>query len=212
MAGLVDDLAEVVIAGRDDRAAVADRCRRTVLGIKLLPATVRRSVVRLPVCFHHFDQRPEDLKLLAERFSGRDGGRKRPLLVAGVRTSGSYLAPLIAAALRRRGYASVRVLTLRPGRALLAEERALVRAVRRGGGQVLLTDDPPVTGRSLAAAAVQLERLGVSRSAIVLLLALERTAVPQALSPYNAVILSSQDWCVHSRWIPTWCDRSSPGC
>ena len=209
VAALVDDLARVVIAGRGDPVALADRwvaladrCHRTVLGIKLLPAAVRRSVVRLPACFHQFDQQPEDLELLAERFSGRGGARERPLLVAGVRTSGSYLAPLVAAALRRRGYVSVRVLTLRPGRALFADERALARAVTRGSGQVLLTDDPPVTGASLAAAAAQLERLGVSRSAIVLLLALERTALPQALSPYDAVILSSQDWCVHSRLDP----------
>jgi hypothetical protein len=202
VAELVDDLASMVIAGRGDPAALADRCRRTVLGIRLLPAAVRRSVVRLPACFHHFDQRPEDLELLAERFSGSGGGRERPLLVFGVRTSGSYLAPLIAAALRRRGYAPVRVLTLRPGRALLAEERGLVRAIVGSGGQVLLTDDPPVTGASLAKAAAQLERLGVSRTAIVLLLALDGTAPPPALASYHAVFLRSQEWSVHARLQP----------
>jgi len=46
-----------------------------------------------------------------------------PLLcVVGVRTSGSYLAPLCAAALRAAGVTSVAVLTYRPGRPLRRAE------------------------------------------------------------------------------------------
>ncbi len=202
LARLVDDLADVVIAGGGETPALADRCRQLAVGIQLLPAGVRRAVVRLPTCFYHFDQRPEDVERLVERFADRWPEREQPLLVAGVRTSGSYLAPLIAAALRARGRADVRMLTIRPGRALLAEERALVRSVARGGGRVLLTDDPPVTGASLAAAAAQLERVGVVRAAVVLLLALDRASLPAALAPYDAVVLTPQEWRVYSGFDP----------
>jgi len=201
VAGLVDELAAMVIAQVGEPSALANRCHRTAQGITVLPASLQRSVVRLPACFHHFDQRPEDLALLAERFNSRSGNA-RPLLVAGVRTSGSYLAPLIAAALRLLGYPSVGVLTLRPGRALLAGECAVVREVVRGGGQVLLTDDPPVTGSSLAKAAAQLERAGVGRTAIVLLLALQGTVPPPALGSYDAVVLGAPEWSVQARFQP----------
>jgi hydroxymethylpyrimidine pyrophosphatase-like HAD family hydrolase len=202
VAQLVDDLADGVMGDLGDEEAIAERCRRVVRGIGLLPGALRRSVVRLPACFHHFDQRPEDLELLTERFSNRGDDRDRPLLVAGVRTSGSYLAPLIAAALRRRGHVSVGGLTLRPGRELSPAERAQVRAVVQRGGQILLTDDPPVSGASLVKAAGQFERLGASRTAIVLLLALDEGVPPPALEPYRSVILGSDEWAVNARLDP----------
>jgi hydroxymethylpyrimidine pyrophosphatase-like HAD family hydrolase len=202
VADLRDELADIVVTGHGDPTALALRCHRTVLAIRALPVALRRTVVRLPACFHHFDQRPDDLLLLAERFSRRGGVRGQPLLVVGVRTSGSYLAPLIAAALRRRGAASVRVLTIRPGRRLHAGERALVRDVANTGGQVLLTDDPPVTGASLLEAAAVLERLGVNRTAIVALLALQGTTLPPALSSYDGVFLRSPEWSVRAQLHP----------
>jgi len=201
---LVDDLADVVIA-RDGQGtpALAHRCARLSREIPSLPLAVRQRVLRLPACFYDFDERPEDLARLVERFIERSTDRDRPLLVTGVRTSGSYLAPLIAAALRARGCGDARVLTVRPGRALLEEECALVRGIARGG-QVLMTDDPPVTGSSLAAACAQVERLGVARTSIVLLLALQGTSAkpPPALADYGAVVLADGEWSVHSRLEP----------
>jgi hypothetical protein len=75
---------------------------------------VRQGVLRLPACFRDFDQWPEDLARQVERLIERWADRNRPLLVTGVRTSGSYLAPLVAAALRARGRGDAHVLTLRP--------------------------------------------------------------------------------------------------
>ncbi len=202
VAGLVDALADKVIAQRGDPAALAERCHRAAAGIAALPAAARRSVMRLPACFHHFDQSPHDMELLTERFSRRAESRERPLLVVGVRTSGSYMAPLIAAALRRRGRAGVGVLTVRPGRALRGEERALVQGVVQGGGRLLLTDDPPVTCTSLLKAAVELERLGGSREAIVLLLALDGSVASPALASYPGVFLRAHDWSVRAQLRP----------
>jgi hydroxymethylpyrimidine pyrophosphatase-like HAD family hydrolase len=204
VAALVDDLADVVVVGEARPApALAHRCRRIALDIAELPVAVRQAVVRLPACFHDFDQRPEDLARLVERFTEDGADRDGPVLVAGVRTSGNYLAPLLAAGLRARGRHDTRVLTLRPGRPLLDAERALVRAVAPAG-HVLVTDDPPVTGSSLAAACAALERLGVPRSATVLLLALqgESAHLPCSLAPYRAVTLAQDEWGLRSRLEP----------
>ncbi|HWE10033.1 MAG TPA: hypothetical protein VG325_11800 [Solirubrobacteraceae bacterium] len=199
---LRDQLADIVISGRGDPATLAEGCRRTAAEIRVLPVALRRSVVRLPACFHHFDQRPDDLVRLTERFGRRGEAPGRPLLVVGVRTSGSYLAPVIAAALRGGGHASVRVLTIRPGRPLHAGERAVIREVTRAGGQVLLTDDPPVSGGSLLKAAVALERLGVNPTSIVLLLALQGATPPPSLSSHDGVFLLAHEWSVRRQLRP----------
>jgi hydroxymethylpyrimidine pyrophosphatase-like HAD family hydrolase len=162
-----------------------------------LPLGLRQAVVRLPACFHHFDQRPADVTSLAERFAAGVAARDRALLVVGVRTSGSYLAPLCAASLNALGYPRVRTLTVRPGDPLLRHERALVSSVGRERGLGLVLDDPPVTGSSVAAAAEQIERAGVPRRSIVLLLqTFGAPEPPPALEHYEAVLLPSSEWSV----------------
>ena len=204
VAGLVDDLADAAIVGAVPHPALRRRCAEVADQVESLPAGLRGTIVRLPASFHDFDQRPEDLARLVARFIERWPERARPLAVVGVRTSGSYLAPLIAAMLRARGYRQAAALTLRPGRALLTHERALVRGVARGDGRVLVTDDPPVTGASLARAAAQLEGVGVPPAAVVLLLALESESgrLPPPLAGYASVVIGPQEWNVHARLTP----------
>ena len=204
--GIVELLAQDVQAGvatrRDSMlrhsAALAD-------GLAQLPGHLRAAVVRLPACFHTFDQQPADLDQLIQQFAERHPERRRTLLVVGVRTSGSYLAPLCAAALRDAGYGDVRVLTVRPDRALLGYERDLVRSVAERQGLVLLTDDPPVTGSSMVKAARQLERAGLAADAIVLLLQVfgPDAVVPPLLRGHDAVLLPSSRWAVNEKLTPT---------
>ena len=161
-----------------------------------LPRGLRHEVLRLPACFRSFDQHPEDVRALAAAFASRWPERARRVLVVGVRTSGSYLAPLCAAALGELGFQDVDTLTIRPGEPLLGGEAELPRHVARGAGMALLLDDPPVTGRSIASVADQLQRSGLPASAIVVLLARSevRPAPLPALAPYAQVILAGSDW------------------
>jgi hydroxymethylpyrimidine pyrophosphatase-like HAD family hydrolase len=179
-------------------AALADRLAR-------LPEDLRAAVVRLPACFHTFDQQPADLDRLTQLFAERHPDRRRTLLVVGVRTSGSYLAPLCAAALRDAGYGDVRVLTVRPDRALLGYERELVRSVAECRGLVLLTDDPPVTGSSVLKAARELQQTGLAADGIILLLQVfgVDAAVPPALRSHDAVLLPSSRWAIRAKLTPT---------
>lgn len=66
-----------------------------------------------------------------------------PVLVAGVRTGGAYLAPLVAAQLMTAGV-DVRLTSARLGELLETGDR-----------RVLLVDDPPLTGRTLLSLAQQ---------------------------------------------------------
>ncbi|MGW3463362.1 hypothetical protein ACWDE9_28900 [Streptomyces olivaceoviridis] len=68
--------------------------------------------------------------------------------MAGARTGGAYLAPLVAARLEPEGV-DVRVTSVRPGETPEAEDR-----------RVLLVDDPPLTGRTLLSVAQNLSGPG----------------------------------------------------
>lgn len=161
--------------------------------------------VRLPACFHSFDQYPEDIQWLAREFCRQcsPGGLPpgAPLCVVGVRTSGSYLAPLHAAALRAEGASAVRVLTFRPGRPFRRRERSTLKAVAKAGGLVLVTDDPPASGATLVATAEAIAATGVPDDRIVFLLSLftDAAELPARLSRWPAVVQPRSEWSVRDR-------------
>jgi hydroxymethylpyrimidine pyrophosphatase-like HAD family hydrolase len=193
---LVDALADAVVADREAHACWKPELER-------LPLSVRETVVRIPTCFAHFDQRPADVMSLAVRFAARRPDRERPLVVAGVRTSGSYLAPLCAASLRALGYRDVSTLTVRPGHRLLAREQALIRDVAAGDGLALVLDDPPVSGGSVRDAATAISQAGLDARSIVLLLATFGAAqAPPALGDYESVLLGGPEWAVERELHP----------
>jgi hypothetical protein len=81
-----------------------------------MPARLGRELLRMPACFRSFDMQPADTACLGGDYAPSVAGR--PVLVVGVRTSGSYLAPLVAAALHALGAEAVTI-TARPGHPLL---------------------------------------------------------------------------------------------
>ncbi|MDQ6804089.1 MAG: hypothetical protein M3065_03790 [Actinomycetota bacterium] len=203
LARLVSDLADAVTG--DDRGRLHEsRVDDVLSGASALARRDRRALVRTPGCFQGFDQDPQDVRALVMKFAtGRPMHRARPLLVVGVRTSGSYLAPLAASYLRSAGFRSVATMTTRPGRRLLAHEQRLVRATADDGGLALLLDDPPVTGASLARSASLLEQGGLGTQSIIPLLAVYDAAdLPPALAGYPAVVLAWPKWAVRARLSP----------
>lgn len=164
-----------------------------------LPQLLRRSVIRLPTCFRSLDQKPEDLHRIVDEFQLRHPDRSRPLLVIGLRTSGSYLAPLYAQFLNQAGYRYVTAMTIRPGQRLLTAELRRTRQIGSSNGIVLLTDDPPKTGSSLAQAARALEGAGVPSESIKLLLPVldGGTGLPEPLRRYETIVLPWERWEVH---------------
>ena len=95
------------------------------------------------------------------------------------------------------------VLTYRPGRPFLPWERAALRAVARAGGQVLIADDPPGTGTSLAASARAVAAAGVLDSQIAFLLSLfGAQEIPEVLRTWSVVVQPWDEWSIHSRLEP----------
>ncbi|KRB69280.1 hypothetical protein ASE03_28010 [Kitasatospora sp. Root187] len=210
VATATDLLADLVLDARDPGRPPPELRRALLQAADALhrPSVVRQvfgpAVVRPPSCFCSLDQHPEDVVELVRRFTAEYPARDRPLLVVGVRTSGNYLAPLAGAALRQRGHRQVTVCTARPGAALLPGRAAELRRSAREGGLVLLLDDPPVTGRSLAEVAARAERAGFPAAAVVPLLAVceDEPAVPARLARYPCVLLGGADWHVRKLLRP----------
>ncbi|MGH3301316.1 MAG: HAD family hydrolase [Streptosporangiaceae bacterium] len=173
----------------------------------LVPAAMRvvpllsDDIVRIPACFHSFDQHPADVEWLVNEFRQRYSPDGTPVCVVGVRTSGCYLGPLHAAGLRATGYRDVSVLTFRPSRPFRRSERAVLRATARSGGHIVVVDDPPGSGRSLAATGQAIASAGVPRAAIVFMLSLfpSQRAVAAALADWPVVVQPWEEWAIHSR-------------
>src|SRR5207247_1857926 len=90
------DLLVDLPAGGTAPPALAARGAELLAPLDDAPAVLRRTVVRIPQCFRSFDLGAEDMRRLATAFAARRADRSRPLLVVGLRTAGSYLAPLAA--------------------------------------------------------------------------------------------------------------------
>ncbi|GLW68212.1 hypothetical protein Kpho02_05110 [Kitasatospora phosalacinea] len=221
LAGATDELAALVLRPAPFPSVLYRRLERLTgwwdgrsAGGAGLRRVLGSAVRRPPSCFCSFDQYPDDLVELARRFDAvRPLPADLPLLVVGVRTSGSYLGPLLAAALRQAGHRAVLGGTVRPGQAVLAgRERELAWLVA-AGGQVLVVDDPPVTGRSLLEVASGLHARGFAADAVSVLVAVERE--PPDLGPFRVVALPGSDWRVQELVSPAAVEalvrRSVPG-
>jgi len=203
LADVLDRLAGALAAsGREWRPAEGDLAMIGELCSARAPRSLRRDVLRLPNCFVSFDQRPEDCFRLAARLAARVGDRRRPIVVVGLRTSGSYLAPLTAAYLRELGFARVESTTVRPGQSWWPDERARLLDAVGGDGVVALVDDPPLTGGHLLQAAAGLEAAGIRKTSIILLLQTQNDELPAALDEYDAVLLRGEEWSIHDQLDP----------
>ncbi|MGZ4608581.1 MAG: HAD family hydrolase, partial [Blastococcus sp.] len=168
------------------------------------PPTVRSALTRIPSSFRAFDQHPDDVAELVRRFVTRWPDRDRPLVVVGVRTSGSYLAPFAVELLRRAGFADVAMVSARPSQWYLQRDEETLREAGRRGAMALVIDDPPHTGRDVARVCAELGRFGIPPASTVPVLALfdERGDPPEPLSAYAAVTLAWPEWSIHRRIGP----------
>ncbi|HEY2764590.1 MAG TPA: HAD family hydrolase [Pseudonocardiaceae bacterium] len=203
-ARLRDTLARRLIAPPGVAAPLGDEitlARRLTGRVAALHPGLPGAVLRIPSCFRSFDQHPDDMVVLATRYAGKYPERDRAVLVLGVRTSGSYLAPLVAAALLAQGFTEVRSETARPEHRLRTPVRRSSRWVTRRGGRVAIVDDPPTTGHAVRQVARQVVRGGVAERALTLLLPLF-DEVPAPLRTYDSIVLPVGEWSIHRRLEP----------
>jgi hypothetical protein len=175
-------------AGPDHRAL---RATQLVSELDDAPPEVRGTVTRTPSCFRSFHQHPDDVAALIGRFAAGWPDRSRPVIVVGVRTSGSYLAPFAVASLRRAGFSDVTMVSARPDQWYLRSDARTLRAAARKAAVALVIDDPPASGNAVAGVRAGLMHFGIPQDAIIPALALfeDSSNPPEALSPFGSVTL-----------------------
>ena len=170
------------------------------------PAALADRPLRLPSCFRSFDQHPADVAALVALFAERWPDRSQPLLVAGIRTSGSYLGPFAVAALRRLGYRCIDLVTLRGGERLDRSQRRSARRARTG--RVIVIDDPPVSGSAVRDSIRSLVAAGIDPSRVVLALAVpDAWELAPMLHRYDRVVLPGSAWHVAGQFDPAEIER-----
>src|SRR5437588_12027753 len=168
----VEAFLRVLVAGEGaDRAAPTPaRARLASLLGAGLPAGVLRRRPRVPSAFRTEDLTHVDILALGRRFTAAFPDRARPALVVGLRTAGSYFAPLLCAALSVEGYRDPECITVRPKKGLGRwEGEALARSAGKGGIAIIV-DEPPNTAATLAQGVDFVRKAGYAPGDIAVLL------------------------------------------
>jgi len=199
---LTGELATQVLSGEPTTES-ASGVLAVFNSIALSNSPVMDQIIRLPACFRSFDQHPRDMQSLARHVLDRWPKDQSEFMVVGVRTSGSYLAPLLAAALRHEGCEPVPHFTLRPGHPPSNDVRKKLKGLAQQGVHSLIVDDPPESGLSLLRVVHQLESVGFSTECLDLTVALLKSGeMPTRLQKYPTVVLEWTEWDIHRRLTP----------
>ncbi|MGC2078935.1 MAG: HAD hydrolase family protein [Xanthobacteraceae bacterium] len=147
----IDAFLKAFVANRppysEDLSALVDQLRP--LPRRSLPADLQAELTRIPSGYRKQDLTPLDTLALAQKFVSRFPDRQHPVLVIGLRTAGSYFAPVLRAFLQSRGYQVVDIVTVRPNRGLTKTEHTELARCARSHRAVII-DDPPSSGATIA--------------------------------------------------------------
>jgi hydroxymethylpyrimidine pyrophosphatase-like HAD family hydrolase len=132
-----------------------------------LPADLQTKRTSIPSAFRKQDLTHFDTLTLGRRFVDRFPDRQRPILIVGLRTGGSYSAPLLRAFLTAEGYETVDAMTVRPKHGLAAWERAELVRCSKAGYLAALVDDPPASGGTIALMVGEMRKLGFPSASLV---------------------------------------------
>lgn len=132
--------------------------RRALRALSLVPPSEDPVRIHVPEGFAFYAVLPEQYRAAAHRWADEHATGPRGVLVAGVRSIGTTLSAVVAAALRARGF-RVRRVTVRPAGHPFAR-RAEGRVPRAAHG-IVVDEGPGLSGSSMLATADLLRRSGV---------------------------------------------------
>jgi len=175
------DLLKLFISesGLDAEMLLADEDLLPTLLEAEFPTALRARRIRVPAAFRSLDLTPYDALALGQKFADGFPDRRQPILIAGLRTAGSYFAPLLRAFLENQGYENVMCVTLRTKTGLSSRERQRLEECAERKSLVVVVDEPVNTGGTMGKAIEELQSAGIERN---------RTAVLVPVHP------SGQEW------------------
>ncbi len=168
LAGL-DDFLSLMVAGQAAHpaafAAAGGRLAALLRALPRapLPSGLQSARLAVPSPFRRLDLTHHDVLALGRCYERRFPDRAQPILLVGLRTSGSYFAPLLRAFLKTEGFGTVALLTMVPGNGPGHRERRELARYAEQGYTAVIVDDPPHTGGTIFTALDIARRAGFGR-------------------------------------------------
>src|ERR1700686_1798839 len=164
LAGLNDFLSIVVAGQGTDPSALAESAASLAMLLQSpLPSALQSDRLGLPSPFRRLDLTHLDVLALGQCYVRRFPDRSHPILLVGLRTSGSYFIPWLRALFEAEGYEQVSLLTLVPGKGPGRWEAKELKRHARQGYTAVIVDDPPHTGGTIFTAFEIARRAGFGR-------------------------------------------------
>src|ERR1700682_4878220 len=164
LAGLDDFLAILVAGQASDPSRFAESRKTLAMLLKSpLPTGLQAERIGLLSPFRRLDLTHVDVLALGQSYVRRFPDRSQPILLVGLRTSGSYFAPLLPAFLKSERYEKVSLLALVPGKGPVFWEAKELKRYAQQGYTALIVDDPPHTGGTIFTAFEIARRAGFGR-------------------------------------------------
>jgi hydroxymethylpyrimidine pyrophosphatase-like HAD family hydrolase len=156
---------------------------------------------RIPAAFRSQDLTHFDVFTLGDKWIAAHPDQCRPVLIIGLRTAGSYFAPLLRAYLVSHGYGQVQCVTARPNRGLAKREQLLIRNAADTQCLGIVIDEPVATGKTFTKGISILRNAGIATERISVLMPVHRngqnwssTPEAQALSTVKLFTLEPDEW------------------
>jgi hydroxymethylpyrimidine pyrophosphatase-like HAD family hydrolase len=167
LAGLNEFLSIAVVGEASDPGVFSVAGGRlAMLLASPLPSGLLAARLGLPSPFRRLDLTHVDALALGRRYMKRFPDRSQPILLVGLRTSGSFFAPLLRAFFEAEHYEKVSLLTLVPGKGPGHWEVKELKRYAQQGYTALIVDDPPHTGGTIFTAFEIAGRAGFGRDKV----------------------------------------------
>jgi len=194
----VDHFLSIFVRGSLRPASFAEpagRLDKLLLSLPL-PPDLRAKHVGVPSPFRRLDTAHFDILALGRRYADRFPDRSKAILIVGLRTSGSYFAPLLKAYLKAEGYQAVSSLTIHPGKGAGRRELQQLRRCAKLGFTALVVDDSPQTASTIVLALDIARQAGFSRERLKTLVPIHpaRRDCLKVLSDETVISLEPEQW------------------
>lgn len=141
-----------------------------------LPQKLLSQSVTSPRAFRCQDLTPYDVLTLSKKYCEENTNKDKPILIIGLRSAGSYFAPVLRADLVKRGYKNISIVTLRPKKGASQNEKERIQKFTNQDGSVVIIDEPIYVGLTLKICIKILDELGVQRQSVNVLFPLHPCA------------------------------------
>lgn len=176
-----DAVALLLESSLTEKTIDVNSCQRAALELANLsrvdlPTKMLNLAVTSPRAFRCQDLTPYDVLTLSKKYCEENTNKNRPILIIGLRSAGSYFAPVLRADLAKRGYKNISIVTLRPKKGASQNEKERIQKFTNQDGSVVIIDEPIYVGLTLKICIKILDELGVQRQSVNVLFPLHPCA------------------------------------